>query len=204
MAILSATVLSNCYYIPQFIASGTKMLFENASAPTSWTKDTTYNNRALRIVNGTVSFGGDSSFTNIFTTTKAVGGSLNVVTSGVSINPVPAGITIGIGTVFPAPSATSSTAASTVAHTHTYTNSSSTARISSPIVDLLAVATISTNNEGGNANHNHGVSATPHTHPFTNPSHTHTISESPHVHTLSPATQNFAVNYRDVILATKD
>lgn len=39
----------------EMIPSGTKMLFRQTSAPTGWTKDTTYNNAAVRIVSGTVS-----------------------------------------------------------------------------------------------------------------------------------------------------
>ena len=41
------------------------MLFQQTSAPTGWTKDTSNNNRALRIVNGSVGDGGGNSFTNV-------------------------------------------------------------------------------------------------------------------------------------------
>ena len=34
-------------------ATGVKMVFYQASAPTGWTKDTTHNNKALRVVSGT-------------------------------------------------------------------------------------------------------------------------------------------------------
>lgn len=51
----------------QFFPSGTSMLFLDAAAPTGWTKDTTHNNKALRIVNtsggGT---GGSQDFTTAF------------------------------------------------------------------------------------------------------------------------------------------
>lgn len=46
--------------------TGTKMLFQQTAAPTGWTKDTTHNNKALRIVNGTASTGGTTAFTTVF------------------------------------------------------------------------------------------------------------------------------------------
>lgn len=46
--------------------SGTKMLFQQTSAPTGWTKDTTHNNKALRVTSGTASSGGTSSFNTVF------------------------------------------------------------------------------------------------------------------------------------------
>jgi hypothetical protein len=46
--------------------SGTKMLFQQTSAPTGWTKDTTHDNKALRVVSGTAGSGGTRSFTAAF------------------------------------------------------------------------------------------------------------------------------------------
>lgn len=48
-------------------ASGTKTLFQQSSAPTGWTKDTTFNNAALRVISGSVVNGGTEDFTNVFT-----------------------------------------------------------------------------------------------------------------------------------------
>tara|TARA_B100001250_G_scaffold345182_1_gene314479 strand:- start:65 stop:1024 length:960 start_codon:yes stop_codon:yes gene_type:complete len=45
------------------IPSGTRMLFNQTSAPTGWTKDTSSTNRALRLVSGTVGTGGVNTFT---------------------------------------------------------------------------------------------------------------------------------------------
>lgn len=203
MAILSGTVLTDCYYIPQFIASGTKMLFENSTAPTSWTKDTTYNNSSLRVINGSVGNGGTTSFTTILTSASVVG-TAATVQSGVTINPVASGVSIGIGTF--GPGNTSQTVASTPVHTHSYTNTSATGRApSGSPTSILAVFTgPTTGYQGQNLQHLHSVPATPHTHLLTNPSHTHTISESNHGHPYSSTAQNFAVSYRDVILAAKD
>lgn len=46
--------------------SGTAMLFQQTAAPTGWTKQVTHDNKALRIVSGTVTTGGASSFTSVF------------------------------------------------------------------------------------------------------------------------------------------
>lgn len=61
---------NNCFVIissPQPFPSGTKMLFQQTAAPTGWTKDTSHNNKALRIVSGTASSGGSTAFTSVFT-----------------------------------------------------------------------------------------------------------------------------------------
>ena len=49
------------------IPSGTAMLFQQTAAPTGWTKSTTYNDYAVRIVSGTASTGGTSGFSTCFT-----------------------------------------------------------------------------------------------------------------------------------------
>jgi hypothetical protein len=49
-----------------FFPAGTKMLFQQTAAPTGWTKDTTHDNKALRVVSGTASSGGTSNFTTAF------------------------------------------------------------------------------------------------------------------------------------------
>lgn len=48
------------------IPSGTKMLFQQTLAPTGWTKDTAHNDKALRVVSGSVSSGGTDAFTTVF------------------------------------------------------------------------------------------------------------------------------------------
>ena len=71
--------------------SGTKMLFQQTSAPTGWTKDTTHNNKALRVVSGTAGSGGTSSFTTIFanrtSSSTAAGGTVGSRTLSVSQMP---------------------------------------------------------------------------------------------------------------------
>ena len=48
------------------VPSGSRMLFQQSAAPTGWTKDTSRNNRALRLVSGNVGDGGGNSFTGVF------------------------------------------------------------------------------------------------------------------------------------------
>jgi hypothetical protein len=46
--------------------SGTLMLFQQTAAPTGWTKQTTHNDKALRVVSGTAGSGGSSAFSTVF------------------------------------------------------------------------------------------------------------------------------------------
>jgi hypothetical protein len=60
-------------------ASGTRMMFQQTAAPTGWTKDTTHDNKALRVVSGTVGSGGSVAFTTAFAS-QAVSGSVGSTT----------------------------------------------------------------------------------------------------------------------------
>jgi hypothetical protein len=66
--------------------SGTRMLFQQTSAPSGWTKDTTHNDKALRVVSGTVSTGGSVAFTTAFSS-KAVEGTVGSTTLSVAQMP---------------------------------------------------------------------------------------------------------------------
>jgi hypothetical protein len=46
--------------------SGTRMLFQQTAAPTGWTKETTHNDKVLRVVSGTVGSGGSVAFSTVF------------------------------------------------------------------------------------------------------------------------------------------
>lgn len=61
-------------------ASGTRMLFNQTAAPTGWTKETnsTFNDRALRLVTGTVGSGGSSPFSTVFGGTATQGHTLTI------------------------------------------------------------------------------------------------------------------------------
>lgn len=51
-----------------FVA-GTRTFFQQTAAPTGWTKDTSssYDDAALRVVSGAASFGGSTGFVSVFT-----------------------------------------------------------------------------------------------------------------------------------------
>ena len=49
--------------------SGTRMLFQQSTAPTGWTKDVSINDRALRVVSGAVGIGGSVNFSTLFART---------------------------------------------------------------------------------------------------------------------------------------
>lgn len=55
--------------------SGTRMLFQQTSAPPGWTKETNsaYNDVSMRIVTGSVSSGGADDFTAVFGVSKSTG-----------------------------------------------------------------------------------------------------------------------------------
>jgi microcystin-dependent protein len=69
----NADALANIELFP----TGTAMLFQQTSAPTGWTKQTTHNDKALRVVSGTASSGGSSAFSTAFAT-PSVSGSVGI------------------------------------------------------------------------------------------------------------------------------
>jgi hypothetical protein len=62
-AALDATTKANAV-----IPSGTRMLFQQTNAPVGWTKDTTHNDKALRVVSGAAGSGGTVDFSAAFVT----------------------------------------------------------------------------------------------------------------------------------------
>lgn len=59
LAVSGSTSVSN-------IPSGSLMLFQQTTAPAGWTKQTTHNDKALRVVSGTAGSGGSAAFTSVF------------------------------------------------------------------------------------------------------------------------------------------
>jgi hypothetical protein len=57
---------------PEFFSSGTRMTFNQTSAPTGWTKDTSTDNAGFRLVSGSASSGGSVDFTTAFSAARAV------------------------------------------------------------------------------------------------------------------------------------
>lgn len=71
--------------IPASFPAGTLMLFQQTSAPTGWTKQTTHDNKVLRVVSGTAGSGGTTAFTTVFanqtvTTSVSVSGTTGATT----------------------------------------------------------------------------------------------------------------------------
>jgi hypothetical protein len=76
MALLGTTSLTGCNSIPDFIATGSLVLFEQATAPTSWTRSTGIlggGTGTLRVVSGSVTTGGTLDFPSAFGTKTASG-----------------------------------------------------------------------------------------------------------------------------------
>lgn len=125
------------------IPTGTKMLFQQTTAPTGWTKDLVHNDKALRVVSGTASSGGTTAFSTIFA--KTVTDSHTLATAEIPAH--------SHGVTDPG-------------HLHTYGDS--TAVAGSPIgggsyssittQNTSSAATgISINNAGGGGGHTHGM-----------------------------------------------
>ncbi len=57
-------LIGGSIFTPPF-ASGTLMLFQQTAAPTGWTKQSTHNDKALRVVTGTASSGGTNAFSTV-------------------------------------------------------------------------------------------------------------------------------------------
>lgn len=140
-------------------ATGTAMLFAQTAAPTGWTKSTTHDNKALRVVSGTAGSGGSTAFTTVFASRTPAGS-----------------VTVG---------GTTLTESQMPAHTHTTSayNSHGTGSFDSAggssAVNYVSGASITSSSTGGGG------------------SHTHTGS-------FTGTAMDFAVQYVDVIIATKD
>ena len=55
------------------------MLFQQTAAPTGWTKQTTHNDKGLRVVTGTVGSGGSQQFSSVFRRTTTDGFTLSTM-----------------------------------------------------------------------------------------------------------------------------
>jgi hypothetical protein len=143
MAILGSTSLTGCNSIPDFIGTGSLMLFFQTSAPTSWVKQTTDNDVALRVVNGTVSPGGSISFSSAFpNSTKPISspvtvsgtvGNHTLTTTEIPSHTHPIGGTQGSNRAGPGPQGTTGSSfgqngatGGSGAHSHPFTESSVT------------------------------------------------------------------------------
>lgn len=144
-------------------ATGTVMLFVQTTAPTGWTKSTTHDNKALRIVSGTAGSGGTTSFTSVFGSRTPTG---SVDASGLSAG------------------ATTLSTAQMPSHTHTIGSDpfSGSANYVTKM-GYAAIQTAATNATGGGGSHSHSMSGSA---------------------TFTGSAMDFAVQYVDAIIATKN
>ena len=149
--------------------AGTAMLFVQTTAPTGWTKSTTHDNKALRVVSGTASSGGSVAFTTAFA------------------SQTPAG-SVSITSITGSAGATTLTIPQIPSHTHTISSRSTPfGGFSAPTGSVNQNPfSINTGATGGGGSHDH---------PF---------SFSSGSATFSGTAINLAVQYVDVIIATKD
>lgn len=170
-------------------ASGTKLLFAQATAPTGWTKSTTHDNKALRVVSGSTggSSGGSVAFTAAFTSQTVSG-------------------TVGYSAVSGVTEPTTLTPNQMPAHQHAIVSNTGTGGT------LTGANYIDSAYTGYNTNDDYalrGISGAAtlgltsaagasegHSHSFTN--------QGNHNHTFSGTGINLAVAYVDVIIATKN
>jgi hypothetical protein len=158
--------------------SGTRMLFQQTTAPVGWTKVTTHNNKALRLVNGTVGSGGTQPFTTAFSN-KSVTGSVAGTVAGhtLTLSQMPShrhftinGVTT---TSYPVPTASNSV---------TFKSNGSFSGPNYTLTGDASEPTIGrTNAQGGGGSHNHGWSGT-----------------------FTGTAIDMTVQYVDVIIASKD
>jgi hypothetical protein len=66
-AFVSGAITNNAF------ATGTALIFAQTNAPTGWTKSTTHNDKALRVVSGAAGSGGTVGFTTAFTSRSIAG-----------------------------------------------------------------------------------------------------------------------------------
>jgi len=118
--------------------AGTRLLFQQTAAPAGWTKITTFDQAALRIVSGSASSGGSVDFTTAFTS-QAAGGTVDSTTLSTSQIP---------------------------SHTHSVQYSNATAKVGSIALSAInnstGTATISgaATATGGGGSHTHGFTGT--------------------------------------------
>lgn len=206
-------------------ASGTALLFPMANSPSGWTKQTAQNDKAIRVVSGTTggtAGGGAQSFSQCFSSTRTVTGTVDGHALSAAEMPVHAHTqqgTFTTGNVSNDHTHTWSGSANTGGRStgHTHTNASDgnnfvtaggtlgsgsglgykqTAGTNYDDRDHIHGVSMSGTTSGISANHTHQVTLTGAT--------ANAGSGTAHVHTFTSAATDFAVQYLDVILATKD
>jgi len=183
---------------PQNFPSGTAMLFAQTAAPTGWTKSTTHNNKALRVVSGTASSGGTVAFTTAFAS-QAVSGSNSSYTLTTTDIPGHTHSFSGSG----------NTGAMSANNTHSHSVSGNTNLVTTFPNGQSNVhgAQSGVNYNGSQITFSGGSNTVDlnHVHSYSFSGTTgSTGSGGGHTHTFTGTAINLAVQYVDVIIATKD
>jgi len=216
MAILGSNFLSGCSSIPDFIATGSRMVFEQTDAPTSWAKETNaaFNDVALKVVTGPAGSGGELPFISVFPNSpKGLSGVPLAGPSQLSVNPSGSILTLG-----PNPSNISQGASSPHAmslaemrkHTHTFQRrgNSTAGRGSAQTQNtpLLPFTPSTTANFGQGGSHNHSISDNGHSHTIGTGNHDHAVQEASHTHPggFQMTARDFRLLYMDVIICIKN
>jgi hypothetical protein len=161
--------------------SGVSMLFVQTTAPVGWTKVTTHNNKALRVVSGTAGSGGSVAFTTAFASQSVTGTTDSTATSG----SVSVGGSVGSTTL---------DTSQIPSHSHTENSFQSYVVQSGTDIGIFGAIGIpqQTGSTGGGGSHTHSFSGSG------------SFSGSSHTHTFTGTSINLAVQYVDIIIATKD
>lgn len=204
------TAIGNADAFPQ----GTSMLFQQTSAPTGWTKQTTHNDKSLRLTSGTVGTGGSVAFST------ALGAGATVAGGAISGNPtnnhsVSSGnLAVGAGNLAVSISGSISDTTLSInqipSHTHTYTknNNVTVANIfgGSGTVRQGETNNTATGGAGGNGGHNHGHNLSGSMSGNPSLSGNPTLSGNVTAGNLAVGASTAAINvqYVDFIIANKD
>ena len=160
------------------IPAGTAMLFVQTAAPVGWTKSTTHNNKALRVVSGAASSGGSVAFTSAFASQAVTGTNASYTLTTADI---------------PSHNHSASSSVSDPGHAHSYTAGGS--------VGFAYQAGFSGANSSNPFGATTGASGTGIS---VSTSIGSTGGGGGHTHTFTGTAINLAVQYVDVIIATKD
>ena len=172
--------------------TGTAVLFQQTAAPTGWTKVTTQNDKALRVVSGTAGTGGSVAFTTAFASQTPSytpsNGTLSVTAGTLSVTSVSGPV-----------GATTLSTAQMPSHTHTVgiPNLPDPCRSGQVITNSFSQGnlTVTSGSTGGGGSHTHSFSGSG------------SIGGSPSLSGTvggSVGAINLAVQYVDVIIATID
>ena len=207
----------------QAFPSGTKMIFQQTSAPTGWTKVTSsVDNKALRVVSGTAGSGGTNAFTNTLASRGITANSANATQGGnvsVSVANATQGGNVSVanntqgGNVSISSVSTSGTVNSHTlsvneipSHSHSmgnlfhgYPHHRGSAGGGLAHERLGAANYFSTDNTGGSGGHSHGFSGSSHNHnaSFSGSAHSHnaSFSGSAHNHNANASFSGSAHNH---------